>query len=180
MVTGGSSGIGLAIAQRFLCEGAERIIVVGTNKIRLLRAFEQLRSLDESLCSKREGMPTKSGDKDTVENGSDTTGLKSPMQQQPHQGAQIESPKQVSFYRSQAPSSLPSHSQVGFDTLAYDTKQGEKSVRDAISDADCELIDWGRFAIAVGDVGNSAFWGDRIKKIMVSLPHLPFICTTDE
>jgi NAD(P)-dependent dehydrogenase (short-subunit alcohol dehydrogenase family) len=176
MITGGSSGIGLAIAQRFLCEGAERIIIVGTNKISLLRAFEQLQSLDASLgANKEDGMPTKSGDKDTVENGSDTTSLRDQMQQQAHQGAQVDSAEQVSYYRSQAPSSLPSNLQVGFDT-----KQGDKFFRDAISEPDCELIDWGRFAVAVGDVGNSAFWGDRIKKTMVSLSHLPFTCTTDE
>ena len=59
MITGGSSGIGLAVAERFLCEGAGRIIIVGTNKKRLLRAFEQLRSLDSSLCSGQEdGMPS--------------------------------------------------------------------------------------------------------------------------
>ncbi|OAL69938.1 hypothetical protein A7D00_5977 [Trichophyton violaceum] len=50
MVTGGSSGIGLGIAQRFLLEGAERIILVGRNTQRLKDAARQLipeTSLDE-------------------------------------------------------------------------------------------------------------------------------------
>ncbi|KAF3893326.1 Carrier protein reductase [Trichophyton interdigitale] len=51
MVTGGSSGIGLGIAQRFLLEGAQRIILVGRNTQRLRDAARQLipeTSLDES------------------------------------------------------------------------------------------------------------------------------------
>ncbi|EFQ97019.1 3-ketoacyl-(acyl-carrier-protein) reductase [Nannizzia gypsea CBS 118893] len=51
MVTGGSSGIGLGIAQRFLLEGAERIILIGRNRQRLEDAVKQLNpdaTLDES------------------------------------------------------------------------------------------------------------------------------------
>src|SRR5204863_4037406 len=86
MITGGSSGIGLAIAQRFLCEGAERIIIVGTNKMRLFRALEQLRSLDASLWSgKEDGMPSESIDKATAENRSNAPDQEDPLQQQPLQ-----------------------------------------------------------------------------------------------
>ncbi|KAK2873900.1 hypothetical protein FQN49_002011 [Arthroderma sp. PD_2] len=42
MVTGGSSGIGLGIAQRFLLEGAERIILAGRSRKRLEDAVNQL------------------------------------------------------------------------------------------------------------------------------------------
>ncbi|KAL3479313.1 hypothetical protein BJX99DRAFT_76521 [Aspergillus californicus] len=44
MVTGGSSGIGFAIAERFLQEGADRIILVGRSYKRLVKAAKQLKS----------------------------------------------------------------------------------------------------------------------------------------
>ncbi|KAL4762508.1 SDR family NAD(P)-dependent oxidoreductase [Aspergillus foveolatus] len=42
MITGGSSGIGFAIAERFLNEGVDRIILVGRSYERLVRAAAQL------------------------------------------------------------------------------------------------------------------------------------------
>ncbi|KAL4800712.1 hypothetical protein BDV19DRAFT_375405 [Aspergillus venezuelensis] len=42
MITGGSSGIGYSIAERFLNEGVDRIILVGRSYERLLRAAKQL------------------------------------------------------------------------------------------------------------------------------------------
>ncbi|KAL6235813.1 hypothetical protein BDW75DRAFT_229977 [Aspergillus navahoensis] len=42
MITGGSSGIGFAIAERFLSEGVDRIILVGRSHERLVRAAAQL------------------------------------------------------------------------------------------------------------------------------------------
>ncbi|KAJ5488576.1 hypothetical protein N7539_003466 [Penicillium diatomitis] len=42
MVTGGTSGIGYAIAERFLLEGASTIILVGRSEERLRRAAEKL------------------------------------------------------------------------------------------------------------------------------------------
>ncbi|PYH96602.1 3-oxoacyl-acyl carrier protein reductase [Aspergillus ellipticus CBS 707.79] len=42
MVTGGTSGIGFAIAQRFLQEGASRVILVGRSHERLLNAASRL------------------------------------------------------------------------------------------------------------------------------------------
>ena len=42
MITGGSSGIGFAIAERFLNEGVDRIILVGRSYERLARAAAQL------------------------------------------------------------------------------------------------------------------------------------------
>jgi len=44
MVTGGSSGIGYAIAERFLQEGASSIILVGRSQKRLQAAANDLRS----------------------------------------------------------------------------------------------------------------------------------------
>lgn len=46
MITGGSSGIGYAIAERFLEEGARRVILVGRSHERLLNAAERLRRTD--------------------------------------------------------------------------------------------------------------------------------------
>ncbi|KAK2746968.1 hypothetical protein FQN57_002540 [Myotisia sp. PD_48] len=59
MITGGSSGIGLGIAQRFLLEGAEKIILVGRNKQRLYNALSQLDTIipipsHTDLCLKPE------------------------------------------------------------------------------------------------------------------------------
>lgn len=42
MITGGSSGIGYAIAERFLQEGADRVILVGRSYKRLLDAARRL------------------------------------------------------------------------------------------------------------------------------------------
>lgn len=42
MVTGGTSGIGFAIAERFLQEGASTIILVGRSQERLQKAAEKL------------------------------------------------------------------------------------------------------------------------------------------
>jgi NAD(P)-dependent dehydrogenase (short-subunit alcohol dehydrogenase family) len=42
MITGGTSGIGYAIASRFLQEGAERIILVGRSYERLVKAASNL------------------------------------------------------------------------------------------------------------------------------------------
>lgn len=42
MITGGSSGIGLAIAERYLQEGAKRVILVGRSYQRLLKAANYL------------------------------------------------------------------------------------------------------------------------------------------
>jgi NAD(P)-dependent dehydrogenase (short-subunit alcohol dehydrogenase family) len=42
MITGGTSGIGFAIAERFLQEGAKRIILVGRSHERLVNAASKL------------------------------------------------------------------------------------------------------------------------------------------
>ena len=46
MITGGTSGIGYAIAERFLQEGAERVILVGRSYERLAGAAKRLETLD--------------------------------------------------------------------------------------------------------------------------------------
>ncbi|KAL4863978.1 hypothetical protein BDV12DRAFT_189259 [Aspergillus spectabilis] len=56
MITGGSSGIGFAIAERFLQEGVDRIILVGRSYERLVTAAKQLEfpALDISHSTDRE------------------------------------------------------------------------------------------------------------------------------
>lgn len=50
VITGGSSGIGYAIAERFLHEGAGKVVIIGRNKKRLLSAMENLQlSLGDSV-----------------------------------------------------------------------------------------------------------------------------------
>lgn len=46
MITGGSSGIGYAIAERFLEEGAKRVILVGRSHERLSTVVERLRRIE--------------------------------------------------------------------------------------------------------------------------------------
>lgn len=50
VITGGSSGIGYAIAERFLHEGAQKVVIIGRNEERLQAAMEKLqKSLDSNL-----------------------------------------------------------------------------------------------------------------------------------
>ncbi|KAA8650931.1 SDR family NAD(P)-dependent oxidoreductase [Aspergillus tanneri] len=51
MITGGTSGIGFAIAERFLQEGSERIIIVGRSYERLLNAAVRLDDYTSSVNS---------------------------------------------------------------------------------------------------------------------------------
>jgi NAD(P)-dependent dehydrogenase (short-subunit alcohol dehydrogenase family) len=51
MVTGGTSGIGFAIAERFLQEGASTIILVGRSQERLQKAAEKLSVIDGTEIS---------------------------------------------------------------------------------------------------------------------------------
>lgn len=62
VITGGSSGIGYAIAERFLHEGAGKVVIIGRNKKRLLAAMEKLQlSLSGSTVDRGTGSqePTK-------------------------------------------------------------------------------------------------------------------------
>jgi NAD(P)-dependent dehydrogenase (short-subunit alcohol dehydrogenase family) len=68
MITGGSSGIGFAIAERFLQEGAERVILVGRSFDRLFNAAERLLqglSTSTSASKGKEG-PVGSGGNDDI------------------------------------------------------------------------------------------------------------------
>lgn len=49
MITGGTSGIGFAIAERFLQEGASTIVLVGRSQTRLEEAAAKLESLAVTL-----------------------------------------------------------------------------------------------------------------------------------
>lgn len=49
MITGGTSGIGFAIAERFLQEGASTILLVGRSQARLEKAASKLGSLTGTL-----------------------------------------------------------------------------------------------------------------------------------
>ncbi|KAJ9291350.1 hypothetical protein DTO021C3_1150 [Paecilomyces variotii] len=57
MITGGSSGIGLAIAERFLNEGASKVVIVGRSYPRLLDAAKQLQHAAENTSISTEYKP---------------------------------------------------------------------------------------------------------------------------
>ncbi|KAG5298732.1 3-oxoacyl-acyl carrier protein reductase [Histoplasma capsulatum G186AR] len=127
MVTGGSSGIGFAIAERFLREGAEKVILVGRSKKRLRDAVRELEG-DFPLASNDNLPQNDSWDiHDTAERAT-----------QPVQS-------------------------IEYDNVIHDQPR-EVGIAAA---KDCEISHVGQhFTLAVGDVGNPAFWGDEIKKLM--------------
>ncbi|KAL4882609.1 NAD(P)-binding protein [Aspergillus karnatakaensis] len=93
MITGGSSGIGLAVAERFLQEGVDRIILVGRSYKRLVGAAKQLeRPASEDLDATQ---PT--GDE------SDSVATRSPEEDQSQDrsklspGTLIDSSNRISF-----------------------------------------------------------------------------------
>lgn len=57
MITGGSSGIGYAIAERFLAENAARVILVGRSTERLLEAGRRLQLQSQSQTSLHQEQP---------------------------------------------------------------------------------------------------------------------------
>ncbi|OOQ88541.1 3-oxoacyl-acyl carrier protein reductase [Penicillium brasilianum] len=61
MVTGGASGIGFAIAERFLQEGASRVILVGRSQERLQKAAEKL-SINDGTETSSEKVRLVAGD----------------------------------------------------------------------------------------------------------------------
>lgn len=69
LITGGTSGIGLAIAERFLQEGASSIVLVGRSKQRLEAAAESLRSSTSTVASNGS-----SSNATTPSNGGDAEG----------------------------------------------------------------------------------------------------------
>ncbi|KAL1971351.1 hypothetical protein VTN77DRAFT_303 [Rasamsonia byssochlamydoides] len=63
MITGGSSGIGFAVAERFLQEGARRVILVGRSYERLLNAAQRLQG---NTTVSKEASASGDGDDDVV------------------------------------------------------------------------------------------------------------------
>lgn len=61
MITGGSSGIGYAIAKRFLAEGASKVILVGRRSEKLQIASKQLSESILELRGQSHGLDTKLG-----------------------------------------------------------------------------------------------------------------------
>ncbi|OJD21240.1 hypothetical protein ACJ73_07422 [Blastomyces percursus] len=127
MVTGGSSGIGFAIARKFLREGVEKVILVGRSKRRLEEAVRDL-----------EGGNGLSFFDDLQQNG----------------GVDI---------RNAAKRAIPPIQSIEYDNVIHDQPHDVG----ILAAKDCEISHLGtRFTLAVGDVGNPAFWGDEIKKLM--------------
>lgn len=65
------------------------------------------------------------------------------------------------------------HTQLeGKDNSSLEAGKVENNFSEG-SESECEIIDSGNFAMAIGDVGNPLFWGEKIKKTMVCFL-LPF------
>ncbi|ODH22771.1 hypothetical protein ACO22_05460 [Paracoccidioides brasiliensis] len=140
MVTGGSSGIGYAIARRFLREGVEKVILVGRSRKRL---EEAVRRLEEEEEEEDRG--------DYVEPGRPMCGNNDDLPQG-NNGVDVHNPAQRA---------TPPMQSIEFDNLVHDQPH------DTVTVKDCEIFDFGpRFTLAVGDVGNPSFWGDEIKKLL--------------
>lgn len=75
MITGGTSGIGFAIANRFLQEGAERIILVGRSYERLLKAATRLQVNDEGARNQEAADETVPKSQGTLVESSDRISL---------------------------------------------------------------------------------------------------------
>ncbi|KAE8414058.1 hypothetical protein BDV36DRAFT_15604 [Aspergillus pseudocaelatus] len=75
MVTGGTSGIGFAIANRFLQEGAEHIILVGRSYERLLKAATKLQVNDEGTGNQEAADETTPKSQGTLVESSDRISL---------------------------------------------------------------------------------------------------------
>ncbi|EEH34116.2 3-oxoacyl-[acyl-carrier protein] reductase [Paracoccidioides lutzii Pb01] len=136
MVTGGSSGIGYAIARRFLREGAEKVILVGRSRRRLEEAVRRLEEEEDRGDYVEPGRPMGENNDDLPQgNGVDV-----------HNPAQRATPPMQS---------------IEFDNLVHDQPHDTVTVKDCeISEFGP------RFTLAVGDVGNPSFWGEEIKKLM--------------
>ncbi|PGH36234.1 hypothetical protein GX50_00918 [[Emmonsia] crescens] len=128
MVTGGSSGIGFAIARRFLREGAGKVILVGRSRQRLEQA---VRGLEE------DEQPSSYDDDDPQNDGVNI--------------------------RDAAKRATPPIQSIEYDSVIHD--QPHETTTAAAKD--CAISHLGQhFTLAVGDVGNPAFWGDEVKKLM--------------
>jgi short-subunit dehydrogenase len=73
LITGGSSGIGLALARAFLAKGA-RVVITGRRAATLAEAISELRRVDESVRSVTADVATAEGRTATIEQAVDALG----------------------------------------------------------------------------------------------------------
>lgn len=73
LITGGSSGIGLALAQAMLAKGA-KVVVTGRRSEALAKATEELRGAGSSVWSVRADVATSEGRAETLKEALDTLG----------------------------------------------------------------------------------------------------------
>lgn len=140
MVTGGASGIGFAIAQRFLREGAGKIILVGRRKERLTDALDRLRGEHAGISQ------------ETYERGH---GDDADAKYSAAQGMSDET-------------SSDDGSWTGERTLSsVKTQDSSRHGSEGSHRSDSD-----RLALIAGDVGDSSFWSDDVKKAMVSIQSL--------
>lgn len=121
MITGGASGIGFAIAQRFLREGVGKIILAGRRKERLIDALERLQAESNGVLG--------------LAGQGDEVNPEASAAQQIEDGA-------------------------AGSTELLEVSRGDNH----------EILASGQFGLLVGDVGDPLFWGNEVKKAMVSLP----------
>ncbi|KAK2794404.1 hypothetical protein FQN51_000847 [Onygenales sp. PD_10] len=147
MVTGGGSGIGLAIARRFLREGVEKVVLVGRSRERLERA---VRSLQEDPIV-----------------GDDAVGG---LYQESSNGVGEGEGVNIFDPPRKAPRPLRD---VEFDNVVHDQPHDDDGdgVGRRECDSGCEIVQVEpRFTLVIGDVGKPEFWaGKDIARVMSTI-----------
>lgn len=153
MITGASSGIGFAIAERMLQEGAEKVILVGRSSERLDNALQRL---GQSIVPRP--VSTNSGiEPEKVAEGTETNPFAT------------QSGEWGSFY-SKLKGQTASQTGVKAGQSSIHREAGVKS-----SSASAQVIKMSsRVSVMVGDVGDSSFWSGDVKKSMVLYLALAF------
>ncbi|WEW56880.1 3-oxoacyl-acyl carrier protein reductase [Emydomyces testavorans] len=150
MITGGSSGIGFAIAQRMLHEGAEKVILVGRSEERLNNAARRLgQSIPPRLVEKQ----AKSEPEEAV-----VVAVKGPERKAPT----TESSGWGSFGVKRAKTRLESGSSFGEKTSLINPSANVSQPPSAPGTVSVD----DRLSLMVGDVGSPSFWSEDAKTAM--------------
>lgn len=151
MVTGASSGIGFAIAQRMLLEGAEKVILVGRNSELLDSALQRLgQSIKQNPVNAEPKAESKIAAKEAESKPFAT-----------------QSGGWGSFYSKIIAQAGPEASaKAGKSPVHADDSAKLSSTAQLVTASN-------RVSVLVGDVGDPSFWSEDVKKAMVRHRHAP-------